>query len=84
MNKELKAEIADTVNGAANLFQQKNGTPAKAIYLTPDIKQKMERLTGEDIGPLSEKIFQKGAQGAMTHILGLEIKSWDSDAIKIE
>lgn len=84
MSKELKSEIVDAVKGAANAFLREHGSPATAVYITQDIKQKIERLTSDEIGALSGEIWLKGAPAVMTQILGLKIKSWDSDIIKVE
>jgi hypothetical protein len=84
MSKELKSEIVDVVMDPVIAFREQNGKPATSVYLTPDIEQKIGKLTADDIGALSGGIFQKGVRAGMTRILGLDIKSWDSDTVKVE
>ena len=84
MSKEIRSEIIDAVTHAKSVFYHEHGTEPKAVHLTQEIAHKIEQLTEEDIGALAGGIFTKGVRAKLTQLVGLEIKSWDADTIKVE
>lgn len=85
VSQELKDEIVNEVKGLKKQFHDMNGTAPTRIFLTPDIETKIERLDGNDIGPLAGEIFIKGtAREVVTMLCGLKIEGWDSEIAKVE
>lgn len=84
MSKELKTEIVKAIWDVVIAFSDENEKLPKTIYLTRDIRCKIEALTRDDIGDLAEEIFREGAPKALKKIFGFTIEGWDSGEIKVE